>query len=135
MTHLVRAILACAAIALTASPALAHSTVKSTAPASGSVLPASPEEVTITFNEAARLTSVVVVAAGQPERKLKTAPSGSSTTFKVTAPNLANGRNEIQWKALSKDGHPVSGSIIIVVKPGAAQSSPAAHAGDHDHHR
>lgn len=133
MRRLVVAFGVAVGLAMAAAPAMAHSTVKNTAPVSGSILPASPKEVTITFNEAARMTSVVVVEAGKPERKLDFMPAGSSTTFMVHDPNLAAGRNEIKWKALSKDGHPISGSIIIVIKPGAAPSSPSP-APAHDHH-
>lgn len=122
-----------AALVLAAAPALAHSTVKSTVPVSGSVLPASPAEVTINFNEDARVTSIVVVEAGRPERKLDFMPAGSTTSVMVHNPGLATGRNEIQWKALSKDGHPISGSIIIVIKPGATPSSPKPAAEHKDH--
>ncbi len=133
MRHLLGVLGMAFAMAVSAAPALAHSTVKSTAPVSGSILPASPAEVTITFNEPARMTSIVVVEAGKPERKLEFMPGGSSTVFMVHTPNLTTGRNEIKWTALSKDGHPISGSIIIVIKPGAAPSSPKP-APSHDHH-
>ena len=98
----------------------AHSTVKRTDPASGSILAASPAAVVLELNEPARLTSVVVVLADRPERKLEFTPAGSSTTFTIDRPELAPGRNEIRWKALSKDGHPVGGSIILVIKPAPA---------------
>ena len=133
MRHLLGVLGLALAMAVSAAPALAHSTVKSTAPVSGSILPASPTEVTITFNEPARMTSIVVVEAGKPERKLEFMPGGSATVFMVHNPNLATGRNEIKWTALSKDGHPISGSIIIVIKPGATPSSPAPSA-DHKAH-
>jgi methionine-rich copper-binding protein CopC len=133
MRHLLGVLGLAFAMAVSAAPALAHSTVKSTAPVSGSILPASPAEVTITFNEPARMTSIVVAEAGKPERKLEFMPGGSATVFMVHNPNLATGRNEIKWTALSKDGHPISGSIIIVIKPGAAPSSPKP-APSHDHH-
>ena len=109
------------AIFATLSPlaALAHSTVKRTDPASGSVLAASPASVLIEFNEAARLTSVVVVTGDKPERKLEFEPSGAATSFTVKKPALEKGRNEIKWKALSSDGHPIAGTIILVIKPTA----------------
>ncbi len=132
MRHLLGILGMVLAMAMSAAPALAHSTVKSTAPVSGSILPASPAEVTITFNEPARMTSIIVVEAGKPERKLEFKPGGSSTVFMVHEPKLSTGRNEIKWTALSKDGHPISGAIIIVIKPGAAPSSPRP-APSHDH--
>ena len=108
-------------------PGLAHSTVKRTVPASGSVLPSSPSEVLIEFNEPARMTGMVVVAAEQSERKLAFDPTGEATSFVAKEPRLGTGRNEVKWKALSKDGHPISGTIIVVIKPGAkpAQAAPA----------
>lgn len=96
---------------------LAHSTVKSTVPANGAVLAASPAEVVINFNAPARLTSVVVAAADGAEHKLQFKPSGEADSFTIADPQLANGRNEIKWRALSKDGHPINGTIVIVVKP------------------
>jgi methionine-rich copper-binding protein CopC len=116
---------------MSAAPAVAHSTVKSTIPASGSVVNRSPESIFINFNEPARMTSVVVAETGRPDRKLEfTPPSGSTTTVRLPTPQLGAGRNEIKWKALSKDGHPISGSIIIVIKAGATSAGDAAPAGE-----
>jgi methionine-rich copper-binding protein CopC len=135
MTMCIRSLLAGLAFAAMAGPALAHSTVKSTTPASGSVLLAAPSELVINFNEPARLTTVILDEAGMPERKLEFTPSGSSTTFTLPAPRLGSGRNEIKWKALSRDGHPISGSIIVVIRsgPAAPEGSPRK-VEDHETH-
>lgn len=133
MTRYLRALALGAAMIFAAAPAFAHSTVKGTDPVSGSVLPASPEVVTITFNEAAKVTSVVVVEAGKPERQLDVMSGSDGKFYMMHEPKLANGRNEIKWKALSKDGHPILGSIIIVIKPGATPSSPKPATEHHDH--
>jgi copper resistance protein C len=115
-----------AAMIMSSPPAFAHSTVKSTVPANGTVVNRSPDSVFINFNEPARMTSVVVAETGKADRKLEfTPPSGSTTSFRIPAPDLGAGRNEIKWKALSKDGHPISGSIIIVIKAGATSSGNA----------
>lgn len=106
--------------ALSPFGAFAHSTLKRTEPASGSVLTASPPSVVLEFNETVRLTSVVAVAADQSERKLAFEPAGSATLFTVAEPALGPGRNEVRWKALSKDGHPVSGTVILVLKKDGA---------------
>lgn len=103
--------------------ATGHSTLKKTSPASGSVLAASPEKISIEFNEAARLTAVVAAGADGSERRLKFEPENSATLFTVLAPQLAPGRNEVRWTALSKDGHVIKGTIILVVKPPAAPTA------------
>ncbi len=104
-------------LAVLTSTAYAHSTVKATTPKSGAVLAASPPEVVIDFNEAARLTSLVAVAPDGSERKLTFEPTGKAKRFTARSPELPSGRSELQWKALSKDGHPISGKIIVVIKP------------------
>ncbi len=101
---------------------LAHTTA-TTSPKSGSVLTLSPPLVEISFQHEARLTSAVVIAADKSERKLEFAPKGSAKTFTVANANLAAGRNEIQWKALSKDGHVVSGSIVLVIDSAAQKTN------------
>lgn len=121
------------ALAVTSAPALAHSTVKGTVPVSGSILPVSPPEIVINFNQEARLTSLVVSEPGKPERKLDFMPGGASTSFMAHDPRLGVGRNEIKWKALSKDGHPIEGTIIIVIKPGATPTTPPAM--QHEEHK
>lgn len=100
--------------------AFAHSTVKNTVPVSGAVLTSSPPEVVINFNEPAHLVSVILASAGAPERKLQFTPTAESTSFTIAAPQLEAGRNEIKWRALSKDGHPISGTIVLVVNSSAA---------------
>jgi methionine-rich copper-binding protein CopC len=101
---------------LVASQCFAH-TSATTSPKSGAALTQSPPTIEIKFEHEASLTSVVVIEAGKPERKLEFSPKGSGKVFTVANANLAAGRSEIQWKALSKDGHVVSGSIILVVNP------------------
>jgi methionine-rich copper-binding protein CopC len=108
--------IASALLILTANLSSAH-TAATTTPKSGAELTQSPPTIEIRFEHEASLTSVVVVEAGKPERKLEFSPKGSSKVYTVTHANLAAGRSEIQWKALSKDGHVVSGSIILVIKP------------------
>ena len=110
---------ACVAVLLSVSVlAHAHTNVASTSPKNGAVLEQSPPTIKINFEHPVRMTSVVVLAAaGQPERKLQFSPTESASTFTVTDPALAPGRNEIQWKALSRDGHVISGSLILVIKP------------------
>jgi len=133
MRNVMKALAIGIALSLVTAPALAHSTVKSTEPKSGSILLQSPAEVVINFNEPARLTSVVLAEAGMAERKLDFTPAGSATTFTLPAPKLGSGRNEIKWKALSKDGHPISGSIIIVIRSGPAKPGDATNSADDTH--
>lgn len=135
MKLLLNALASAAIIVMSAGAAHAHSTLRSVSPASGTILNASPAEVIMTFSEPARLTSVVVDEPGKGERRLEVTPDGLASTFTLPAPMLGSGRNEIRWKALSKDGHPIQGSIIIVVRHGpavpAGASAEPEHRADH----
>jgi methionine-rich copper-binding protein CopC len=105
-----------AAAMLVSTTAQPHAVLESSLPASGSVLDASPAEISLSFHEPT-LLNVLAVVSPSGERRLDFRPVGVATEFTAATPELAVGRNEVQWRALSKDGHVVSGSIIIVVKP------------------
>lgn len=109
-----------ALLALPLGLALAHTPVAGTSPADGSVLARSPRVIEINFREAAHLTSAVVLDQAKSERKLAFTPAGSAISFKLANPQLERGRNEIRWKALSRDGHVISGSLVIVIEPAAS---------------
>ena len=97
----------------------AHTALKGAKPADGAVLDSSPPSIEITFEHAVQMTSVSVIAEQAAERKVTFKPTTSSTTFTVEQPALVAGHNEVRWKALSKDGHVVTGKLTYVVKPGS----------------
>lgn len=112
-----RSILAALAALLLLAPAAvqAHTALRSSNPPSGSVLTQTPAKLTLIFLEPARLTSLkLVTTAG--EKTLSFSPKGSATVFTSPKPPFIKGRNEIRWTALSRDGHVVTGSIIIVLR-------------------
>jgi len=115
-------LIACALSGVFAMTADAHSALESSTPKSGATLAASPAVIELTFKDAVRLTSVVVRASNM-ERKLSFSPVAPARHFSIAAPQLASGRNEIQWKALSNDGHVVSGTLVYTIQA-AHQGSP-----------
>jgi methionine-rich copper-binding protein CopC len=95
--------------------AYGHTALKSSLPISGSILEKVPDELVLTFQEPTRLTSLVVVSP-TGETSLKFAPEGSAEVFKSLRPVLDQGRNEVRWRALSKDGHVVEGTIVFTIR-------------------
>jgi methionine-rich copper-binding protein CopC len=100
----------------TAFIAQAHTTVRSSNPASGSVLTKSPPLFEIVFAERVRLTSLDLVNS-KGEKNLVFTPASSGMKYTSAQPAFAIGRNEIRWTALAKDGHVIKGNIIIVMRP------------------
>jgi methionine-rich copper-binding protein CopC len=103
------------------TPTFAHTAIAGSKPKSGSVLEKSPPVVEISFKHTAHMVSVVLHETGKAERQLAFTPSGGATSFRVLSPNLVSGRSEIRWRALSSDGHVISGSLIFVIKPATKQ--------------
>lgn len=95
--------------------AYGHSVMESSSPKTGSVLEKSPEELVLKFQEPARLTSLVAVSSSG-ETNLKFEPEGSAAIFKSLRPALISGRNEVRWRALSRDGHVIEGTIILTIR-------------------
>lgn len=115
MNNAIRAVAWCW-LAIHSVTGFAHTSLSGSTPKSGAELDESPPFIEITFRGEARLTSVVAVA-DQNQRKLEFTPKTSAASFRIENPQLQPGRTEIQWKALSKDGHVVSGTLIFTVKP------------------
>ncbi len=98
------------------APASAHATVVDTDPVDGSVLPAAPSTVAITFNEPIRLpadAALLYDAAG--ERLPATAVATGKRLTVDTPDTLAAGTVVLVWRAVSADGHPIAGSLTYSV--------------------
>jgi methionine-rich copper-binding protein CopC len=122
-SSIVKAAAAALLLALPGAASLAHTSVATTTPKTGAVLEQSPPVIEIQFREEARMTSVVVVEPGKAARKLAYTPNAAAMVFKIADAALGPGRSEIQWKALSKDGHVVSGAIVLVIQPSTAKTN------------
>ena len=100
---------------LSASPAFAHAALKVSTPTSGATV-AAPQNLSLTFSEAVRLTAVRLTAHGkdvsgiQLDRAAPAAPS-----FTVSLPKLAPAKYEVRWTALGGDGHAINGTFTFTV--------------------
>jgi methionine-rich copper-binding protein CopC len=133
-TSVAVAALALAALAVlgVAGPASAHDQLLSTSPKDGAVVATVPDEVTLTFSD------VVMDAGGEANQvrildsSCRPIDAGAATiadnvvTQRITQP--ATGPVTVQWRVVSRDGHPVSGEFSFTVGDGAAAASPSCAA-------
>ena len=134
--------LACAFVALIstlawpASPAQAHDDLRSSTPSAGARLTAAPQQVRLVFSDEVEpgFTTVALrVAAGAP-MTLTAREDGSLVTASVpsTANSGAAAGGPVGWKleyrVVSSDGHPVSGSVSFSVASAGAGSASAPSA-------
>jgi methionine-rich copper-binding protein CopC len=132
-TALVLAPLCAAALALglLATPALAHDSLKSSTPASGSVV-SEVDQVVLEFHDRVSFPAVVVHdSAGKRYDSGEPRADGPKVYENVAGP-LPPGAYVIAWRIVSSDGHPVEGEIPFTVGGAggaAASAAPAASAG------
>ena len=111
-------ILAVTLLAAPISAAFAHTMVQSVSIADGARLQASPPQVTITFQHAARFGSVrLQTAAGERIPIAFTSPTAATNTFTIPLPALAPDSYRLTWRVIAEDGHVMTGSVSFTVVP------------------
>ena len=97
----------------------AHTALKESVPAEGSLLNASPEHIQLSFTEEVRLLRLDVVAAlDSSEKKVDIgfAPeSVAKTDYSVPLPALSPGNYRVDWSVMGADSHPVQGSVAFSI--------------------
>ncbi len=121
MRRVLRWVAATTAVVVMAWPgvASAHAILEESTPAPSSVLDVSPGEITLDFNEAIEdaLLTIRLFDADQREVTLGDAErDDADTTFaRASVPSLDGGVYVVVWRAVSADGHPVSGAFPFQV--------------------
>ncbi len=105
-----------------ASAASAHAYLIKTVPAVSGVLNAPPPNVQLTYDEAVEPRFAIISvtnAAGQQETTgpVHRLPANPDTLVVALRPRLPEGWYLIYWRAISVDGHPVSGAFTYAVGP------------------
>lgn len=105
-----------------AGPAAAHAELLAADPSPGAVLAASPAEVRLTFSEAMQAGSTFVIFGEGFAQVPGISPAIEAQApeqLGASIPTLAPGAYTVQWKAVTGDGHEVSGSYSFRVETGA----------------
>jgi hypothetical protein len=105
-----------------AGQAFAHAHLQSAVPAENSAVTASPSELDLKFSEGLNLKFSGAKVTGPDKAAVSTGDAklgaGDDTTLIVPVPTpLAPGVYNVEWHALSTDGHKTTGSYSFTVKP------------------
>ena len=116
--------------ALTASPALAHDALSSTAPARDSVLTTAPETVSLTLTQpptdsASLNLSVITVTDGAGATVSDGSVSVDGPTLATKVAPGSPGTYTVLWRAVSSDGHPIEGNYTFTVQTPDTAATPA----------
>lgn len=91
-------------------PALAHAGLVSADPTDGATLAAAPEALVLRFNEPVNPLAAVLVGLDGTTRPLEEV-SALGSDLRISLPaDLAPGTHVVSWRAVSEDGHPISGT-------------------------
>jgi methionine-rich copper-binding protein CopC len=110
-----------AALALSATAALAHPHIVAATPAQDGQVSGSPKAIKIKFNEApfAKFSGISVKDAAGKDVKLGATTVDPADKTQLVAPvtqTLAPGVYKVTWKASGSDTHKVDGSYSFTVK-------------------
>lgn len=113
-------------VLLWATPAFAHDELLSTDPASGAVVQASPEQVTLTFSGeliAQEGATAVEVTDASGASLVDGEPVIQTNVVTQALAGQASGEVRVLWKVVSSDGHPISGEFAFTVDAPAPAST------------
>jgi copper resistance protein C len=110
------------ALVLLVATAHAHAHLTAAVPADGSAGKA-PEQIVLSFSEAARITVMTLQRDGEQPHKLTPLPAAMATRITVPVPKLAPGVYTLGWRVVSADGHIVPGSLHFTVLDAPAGAS------------
>lgn len=103
-----------------ASLAHAHAKLEASEPKAAAVLEQAPKQIRLQFNSEVEpaFTKIKLVDASQAEVALpKPEPeAGNPKAFHCAVPALKAGDYQIQWSAVTRDGHKVKGAIPFKVQ-------------------
>ncbi|MEU3508821.1 copper resistance protein CopC [Streptomyces longwoodensis] len=112
-----------------ADPASAHAALRATDPADGSVVPAAPRGVTLTFTESVGLLDDSFRVLDPTGHRVPTGDAehagGHADTARISLPaGLGRGTFTVAWRVVSADSHPVSGAFTFSVGAPSATAAP-----------
>ena len=95
-----------------ASPAFAHDELIGSSPEAGEVLETAPAEIVLDFsNDIIEAGTAVVVVDHHGEEVAVGEPEIAGPTVTASLPGDLEGEYQVQWRAVSSDGHPIEGTI------------------------
>jgi copper resistance protein C len=124
-------LLAGLALVLTATPAFAHTELKTSSPADGSSLDAAPEKVTLTFEEAVTLPGnpISITGPGGAEWTVGTPTISGASVSAAVQPTGPAGQYFLHYTVTADDGDAVKGTVTFnltrAATPATAEAAPA----------
>lgn len=118
------------AVAGASGHAVAHAALNWSIPADGSVVPAAPDSLSLSFSEPVSPLALRLIGPDGKATTLDRFVLKDRTVVIQTPGGLAQGTHVLSWRVVSEDGHPVGGSVLFSI--GEPDGQPAAVADQTD---
>lgn len=107
-------------------PAQAHAVLEKTSPAKNAVLTTAPTEVVLTFDEPPQNVGDLVQVTGPAGVVSQGSPTLTGPSIhQALNTRLPNGSYRVTWRAVSDDGHPVSGTFAFTLNQSSGGAATA----------
>lgn len=117
-------LLALVAVLTVANPAAAHDELVGSSPAVRADLAEAPAEITLTYSAAIMTEGATVAVFDASGRDwAERAPAIDTNTLTLPVAGLPAAGYVVEWRVVSSDGHPISGTIPFTVGGGAPITS------------
>ena len=107
---------ALAGVLLAPALVLAHATKTETVPADGAALDSAPAAIELTFDTPVRVTLVDLTDADGQSHDVSYTRGQPVTEFTAQPGDLPPGDYTVEWRGLSDDGHPTTGSFSFSIE-------------------
>jgi methionine-rich copper-binding protein CopC len=104
-----------AALVLAPGLAFGHAAKTETTPADGATLASAPAAIEMAFDTPVRVTLVRLTDAAGERYEVDYTRGQPGTEFTATPADLPPGDYTVEWRGLSHDGHPTSGTFSFTI--------------------
>jgi methionine-rich copper-binding protein CopC len=104
-----------AALLLAPALALGHAIKTETTPADGATLSRAPAAIEMSFDTPVRITLVEITDRAGETYEVDYTRGEPVSEFTATPAELPPGRYTVEWRGLSDDGHPASGTFAFTI--------------------
>ncbi|TFU34142.1 copper resistance protein CopC [Microbacterium paludicola] len=121
----------------TTAPASAHDRLLTSDPSDGSTVQSMPDEITLTFDAAVQSitendTYINVLAPSGENLSTGAESIDGAIIRQQLSPATEAGAYTVEWRAVSSDSHPISGTYTFTVESASAESGAGAVAPEND---
>src|SRR5690554_6913179 len=107
-------------MALSPHTAQGHASLLGTTPADGEHLESSPSEVVLEFSEPVGLVEGGTTLHSADSEPVVLSPQASGNSVSIPLEPLEDGAYIVQWRVISADAHPISGTVSFTVGDASA---------------